>query len=118
MAFGVTVLIAATLGAVIFATSRIVAGNALADAARHAGPIHLLLSDVMMPGMNGRELWEQLADIRREAKVLFMSGYTDDAVFRLGISDLGLPYLQKPFTAQSLAAAVSGALADGQAGAL
>ena len=89
--------------------------DALAGAARHDGPIHLLLSDVVMPGMNGRELWERLTGVRREAKVLFMSGYTDDAVFRLGISDLGLPYLQKPFTVQSLAAAVSGALAGGQA---
>jgi two-component system cell cycle sensor histidine kinase/response regulator CckA len=91
--------------------------DALADAARHAGPIHLPLSDVVMPGMNGRELWEQLTGVRREAKALFMSGHTDDSEFRLGISDPGLPYLQKPFTVQSLAAAVSGALADGQAAA-
>jgi signal transduction histidine kinase/CheY-like chemotaxis protein len=80
--------------------------EALAIAARHHGRIHLLLSDVVMPGISGRHLWEQFSTSRPDAKVLFMSGYTDDAVIRHGIQDAGLPFLQKPFTLVGLAQAV------------
>ena len=80
--------------------------EALAIAAGHPRRIHLLLSDVVMPGINGRHLWEQFSMSRPDAKVLFMSGYTDDAVIRHGIQDAGLPFLQKPFTLAGLAQAV------------
>jgi DNA-binding response OmpR family regulator len=77
--------------------------EALELASRTPGPIHLLLTDVVMPGMNGRTLWEKLSAHRSETRVLFMSGYTDDAVVRRGVGDDGLPFLQKPFTFVALA---------------
>jgi CheY-like chemotaxis protein len=69
-------------------------------------PIHLLLTDVVMPDLSGRDLAEQLSAARPEVKVLFMSGYTDDAVVRHGILEEGIAYLQKPFTPRSLAGKV------------
>jgi len=84
--------------------------EALDIATRHPRRIHLLLSDVVMPGMSGRHLWEQLSISRPDAKVLFISGYTDDAVVRHGIRDAGLPFLQKPFSLAALADAVRRAL--------
>jgi len=67
------------------------------------GRIHLVLTDVVMPHVGGRDLAEVLAKVRPETRVLFMSGYTDDAVVRHGILQDGIPYLQKPFTPKSLA---------------
>ncbi len=64
-------------------------------------PIDLLLSDVVMPGISGRELWDQVRAMR-PLRVLFMSGYTDDAVVRHGILEGNVPFLTKPFTRQSL----------------
>jgi two-component system cell cycle sensor histidine kinase/response regulator CckA len=84
--------------------------EALDIATRHRHTIHLLLTDVVMPGMSGRQLWEQLSACRPDTKVLFMSGYTDDAVVRHGIRDVGLPFLQKPFSLTALVGAVSRAL--------
>jgi YesN/AraC family two-component response regulator len=75
---------------------------ALDIAARYSGAIHLLLTDVIMPGLSGRELATRLADVRPEARVIFMSGYTDDAVTRHGVLEPGLAYLQKPFTPDAL----------------
>src|SRR5438445_2038916 len=75
---------------------------ALDIAARYSGTIHLLLTDVIMPGLSGRELATRLADLRPEARVIFMSGYTDDAVTRHGVLEPGLAYLQKPFTPDTL----------------
>src|SRR5689334_16558469 len=75
---------------------------ALDIAARYSGAIHLLLTDVIMPGLSGRELANRLADLRPEARVIFMSGYTDDAVTRHGVLEPGLAYLQKPFTPDTL----------------
>ena len=72
-------------------------------AQRHSGPIHLLLTDVVMPGMSGRQLADQLARTRPDTKVLYASGYTGDAVVRHGVLEDGTPYLQKPFTPESLA---------------
>jgi two-component system cell cycle sensor histidine kinase/response regulator CckA len=68
----------------------------------HPARIHLLITDVVMPGMSGRELAEHLLALRPELKVLFMSGYTDDAVLRHGISTPGSGFLQKPFALEDL----------------
>ncbi len=72
-------------------------------AQRHRGVIHLLLTDVVMPRVGGRELAEQLARLRPDVKVLYASGYTDDSVVRHGILESGTAYLQKPFSPESLA---------------
>ena len=76
---------------------------ALQLAAAHAGPIHLLLTDVVMPGLSGRQVAERLAIRRPEMRVLYASGYTDDSIVRHGILEEGIAYLQKPFTPESLA---------------
>jgi two-component system, cell cycle sensor histidine kinase and response regulator CckA len=65
-------------------------------------PVHLLLTDVVMPGINGRELASVLQESRPELKVLFMSGYTDDAVLRAGVIADDCHFLQKPFQPQAL----------------
>jgi len=80
--------------------------QALREARLHAGPIHLLLTDVVMPGMSGRVLAERLAPLRPEMRVLYMSGYTDDEMLRRGLFHPGVRYLQKPFTVDGLAHAV------------
>ena len=72
--------------------------EALRVSAQHQGPIHLLLTDVVMPGMSGRELAERLTPLRRETKVLYTSGYTDDAILQRSALDPEAAFLQKPFT--------------------
>jgi nitrogen-specific signal transduction histidine kinase len=69
---------------------------------QHRGPIHLLLTDVVMPGMDGRALSESLSQLHPEMKVLYMSGYTDDAIVRHGVMAKGVNYIQKPFTVDAL----------------
>jgi CheY-like chemotaxis protein len=76
--------------------------EALEVSGRHKGPIHLLVSDVVMPGMTGPELARRLTALRPEMGVLFMSGYTDDAILHHGVLEPGTEFLQKPFTAGSL----------------
>ena len=83
---------------------------ALQVAAAYDKPIHLVLTDVVMPDVDGRGLAEQFKQIRPDTRVLFMSGYTDDAVVRHGILQEGIAYLQKPFTPQALAAKVRAVL--------
>lgn len=76
--------------------------EALSRAEEEEGPIHLLLTDVVMPNMGGRELAEAVTRQRPDTRVLFMSGYTDDAVVRHGVTDQKKPFLQKPFTFDEL----------------
>jgi two-component system cell cycle sensor histidine kinase/response regulator CckA len=77
--------------------------EALRVAAEHDGEISLLLTDVVMPGMGGRKLYERILRQRPKIKVLYMSGHTDDAIVRRGVLDPGTPFLQKPFSPISLA---------------
>lgn len=78
--------------------------KAIRVAQQHQGKIDLLLTDVVMPGgMSGRQLVEYLTPLYPDMKVLYMSGYTDDAVVRYGIQDAGIGFLQKPFTPTHLA---------------
>ena len=70
---------------------------------RFTGPIHLLVTDVVMPKMSGRELAERLVTIHRETRVLYMSGYTDGAIGHHGVLDPHTELLQKPFTFDALA---------------
>jgi PAS domain S-box-containing protein len=69
----------------------------------HAAKIDLVLTDVIMPNLSGRQLVEQLRALRTDVKVLFMSGYTDDTILQHGVTELGVAFLQKPFTPPSLA---------------
>ncbi len=78
------------------------AAEALALASAYDGPIHLLLTDVVMPHMSGPELAKRIASARPDMKLLCMSGYTDDAVVRHGVLDSTIAFLQKPLTPESL----------------
>jgi PAS domain S-box-containing protein len=69
---------------------------------KHDGPIHLILVDVVMPGMSGSELAKHLASLRPETKILYMSGYTDNAIVHHGVLARGVNYIQKPFTMDGL----------------
>ncbi|HKD03834.1 MAG TPA: response regulator, partial [Terriglobales bacterium] len=82
-------------------------GRAALDlAAQHAGTIDLLLTDVIMPGMTGKEMADQLTPLRPEMKVLFISGYSGEVIAHRGVLDAGVAYLAKPFTPAMLAAKV------------
>ncbi len=79
------------------------AGEALLACEKYEGRIHLLIADVVMPRMGGRELADRLRRLRPEILVLYMSGYTDDAVVRRGFLDPGMSFIPKPFTPRVLA---------------
>jgi CheY-like chemotaxis protein len=94
-------------------------GAALEAASAHNGPIHLLLTDVIMPGLNGRELANQFATIHPETRVLYMSGYAGEALSAQGVLDSSVAFLAKPFVPAELARKVrdvlDGPSADGMA---
>jgi PAS domain S-box-containing protein len=89
---------------------------ALALAAQYPGTIHLLFTDVIMPGMNGKDLATHLAAARPGVPCLYMSGYTADAFAHLGVLDPGVRFLPKPFSRDTLALAVRAALDGHQHG--
>ena len=74
----------------------------MAVAARHEGKIDLVITDVVMPGMGGREMVQQLSGARPGIRVLYLSGYTEDAIIHDGATEVGTAFLQKPFTLQNL----------------
>jgi two-component system, cell cycle sensor histidine kinase and response regulator CckA len=77
-------------------------GEAMEECERYQSPIHLLLTDVVLTQMNGRELAQKLLPIRPEMKVLFMSGYSEEAIAQHGVLNPGTEFLQKPFTTEAL----------------
>ena len=90
----------------IYGYSAYTAGSpreALRLAEEHAGRIGLLITDVVMPEMNGRDLADQLLIAHPTLKVLYVSGYTDDMISRHGVLEEGTNFLPKPFTGDALA---------------
>ena len=77
--------------------------DALVACERRKSPIHLMLADIVMPGMSGSELAKLLIPLYPEIKILYMSGYTDNAIVRHGVLEKGVDYIQKPFTMEGLA---------------
>jgi CheY-like chemotaxis protein len=87
--------------------------EAIRTAETHAGTIHLLITDVVMPGMNGRELARRLGAIRQGLRCLFMSGYTANVIAHRGVLEEGVHFLQKPFAMKDLGLKVREALGQG-----
>jgi PAS domain S-box-containing protein len=84
--------------------------EALEISSQRGGTIHLMVTDVVMPEMSGRELAQRLAPLRPDMRVLYMSGHTDDAIVRHGVLDDGIAFISKPFTPDALAAKVRAVL--------
>jgi CheY-like chemotaxis protein len=89
---------------------------AIGLAGRHPGPIHLLVTDVVMPAMDGRELFDRVSALRPGLRCLFISGYTADVIAHHGVLNEGVQFLQKPFTIEGLALKVREALQQPPAG--
>jgi CheY-like chemotaxis protein len=85
-------------------------GEAIAQVEKHASKIHLVITDVVMPDMNGRDLAKRLLDLYPGMKILFMSGYTADVIAHRGVLDEGVNFIQKPFSMTVLAIKVQEAL--------
>ena len=100
---GYTVLVAAT------------AEDAVRICEEHGSPISLLLSDVVMPKVSGPQLAQRLVDLRPELHVLYMSGYTDEAIVHHGVLEPGTAFIEKPFTPEGLCGKVRDVL-DAAAG--
>jgi CheY-like chemotaxis protein len=77
--------------------------EAIMTSEKHKGDIHLLITDVVMPGMNGKDLEEKIKISRPHIRTLFMSGYTADIIAQRGVIERGVAFIQKPFTVQSFA---------------
>jgi signal transduction histidine kinase/ActR/RegA family two-component response regulator len=92
------------LGYTVLEADSAASGRACSE--QHAGPIHLLLTDVVMPGGGGRELAESLTAARPDLRVIFMSGYTGDVVLRRGVTEESVRFLSKPFSPTTLALAI------------
>jgi CheY-like chemotaxis protein len=103
----VTVLVSHGYGVLDAANGRM----ALQLADRHLGPIHALLTDVVMPGMNGREVADCIKSRRPEVKVLFMSGYAEDVIATQRLREEGIALIQKPFTPDELISELRGLFA-------
>ena len=107
-------LVSATLARHGYTVLEAADGAAAIGAAQdHHAPIELMITDVVMPGMSGRSLAHRLAGDRPGTKVLYISGYTDDAVLHDGVLDSGAAYLQKPFTLDALGRKVRSVLDGG-----
>jgi CheY-like chemotaxis protein len=87
-------------------------GDACVLCESYEGAIDLLLTDVIMPNMNGRELYSRLEKIKPGLKVLFMSGYTEDIIAHHGVVEEGFTFLQKPFSVEALSSKVQEAISD------
>ncbi len=81
---------------------------------QHKGPIHLVITDVVMPRMGGKDLAETLSEVLPATKILFMSGYTDAAIVSSGILEREVAFLQKPFTPGALVQRVRSVLDSGK----
>jgi len=89
--------------------------DALRRVEEHVDKIDLVITDVVMPEMNGRELAEQLQCLYPDIKILFMSGYTAEVIAHRGVLNKGVQFIQKPFAIQDLAVKVREALRDKRA---
>jgi CheY-like chemotaxis protein len=76
----------------------------------HKAPIHLLLSDIVMPGIKGPQVYEKISQYHPDIKVLYMSGYSENSIFRYGINTDHADFIQKPLTVKSLLAKVASML--------
>jgi PAS domain S-box-containing protein len=86
--------------------------EAISAAGNHGGPIHLILTDVVMPKRGGRDVAESLARLHPGVKVLYMSGYTDESIVHRGVLEEGIAFIEKPFTPDALLRKVRQVLAD------
>jgi response regulator RpfG family c-di-GMP phosphodiesterase len=84
--------------------------EALQVAGNYASNIHLLVTDVIMPQMNGKDLADQITTLRPQTKTLFTSGYTDDAIVQHGVLKPGIAFLPKPFSPTALSQKVRATL--------